>query len=119
MKTEGKIQQEIVMYFRNNYCLNFHNPKCLIFSVPNESSSKGETMRKLATGLLGGVSDLIVILPNKVLFFECKDDKGTQSDSQKQFQKDVQNLGFEYHLVRSLEDFRKIIQKHVVQHKKT
>ena len=45
-KTEAKIQQEIYAYFNNTFCLKHHTPRCIIFSVPNDSSSKEETMRK-------------------------------------------------------------------------
>ena len=111
MKTEAKIQQDIVMWYRNKFCLSFHEPKHLIFSVPNESSSKEETMRKMATGLLSGVSDIIIVQPCKVVFIEVKDNKGVQRENQKIFEQDVRNLGFEYYLVLSLEDFIKIIEK--------
>ena len=110
MKTEAKIQQEIVMWYRNKFCLNFHEPKHLIFSVPNESSSKDETMRKMATGLLPGVADIIIVQPNKIIFIEVKDSKGVQRENQKKFEQDVKKLGFEYYLVRSFEDFTKIIE---------
>lgn len=104
-KTESKIQQEIFMWFNNNFCLKFHNPQYCIFSVPNDSESKEETMRKKATGLLSGVSDLIVLFPNRAVFCEVKTPIGTQSDTQKDFQKHVESLGFEYILVRSLDEF--------------
>lgn len=105
-KTESAIQQEMVMWFRNNYCLKFHAPRCAIFSVPNERSNVREQMRMISTGLMSGVSDLICVLPNKVLFIEVKDTKGTQKPKQKEFQQTVELLGFEYHLVRSLDDFK-------------
>jgi hypothetical protein len=108
-KTEAKIQQLCWMWYKNNYCLNHHNPKHVIFAVPNDSSSKEETMRKLATGMLAGVSDFIVIQPNKVLFFEVKTETGKQQPNQKDFESSVTALGFEYYLVRSLEQFKKII----------
>ena len=108
-KTESRIQQEIVQWFRNNYCLKHHNPKCEIFSVPNERSNVKEQSRMIATGLKAGVADLIVLLPNgKTVFIECKDEKGRQSDKQISFEQSVSNLGFEYFVVRSLEDFQKI-----------
>lgn len=110
-KTESRIQQEIVMWFRNNYCRINNEPRCQIFSVPNERSNTKEQMRMLATGLLSGVSDLIVMIPDKVLFVEVKDEKGRQSAKQMDFQERAESLGFEYFLVRSLEDFKKIIQK--------
>jgi len=108
-KTEARIQQEIFIWYHNSYCLAHHVPRCSIFAVPNDSSSKEETMRKLATGMIAGVSDLIVLQPNKCMFFEVKTDIGRQSDKQKDFENIVRNLGFEYHLVRSLDDFKNII----------
>lgn len=105
-KTEAKIQQEMFMWYKNNYCLNHHNPKHVIFAVPNDSSSKEETMRKLATGMLPGASDLIVVQPNRVIFIEVKTDVGTQQDNQMQFEADVKALGFEYYVVRSLDHFK-------------
>ena len=104
-KSESKIQQEIVIWYRNNN-LNNNN---IIFSVPNEGKSAKEQMFKKATGLMSGVSDLICINNGEVLFIECKDLKGKQSENQKDFQKTIELQGFKYHLVRSLEEFQKII----------
>lgn len=105
-KSEAKTQQEIVRYFRNNYCLAFHKPQCSIFSVPNERNGV-QIMQKLKqTGLLSGVSDLIVLREGKVDFVEVKNAKGVQSERQKKFETMVKALGFDYHLVRSLEQFK-------------
>jgi hypothetical protein len=104
-KSESKIQQEIVIWYRNNN-LNNNN---IIFSVPNEGKSAKEQMFKKATGLMSGVSDLICINNGEVLFIECKDLKGKQSDKQKDFQNIVELQGFKYHLVRSLDEFKKIV----------
>ena len=109
MKAESRIQQEIVMWFRNNYCRVGMIPRCVIFSVPNESSSASEQMRKVQTGLMAGVSDLIVIMPNVNIYVECKDSKGRQSDKQIAFQEQVESLGFRYALVRSLDEFKAVI----------
>jgi hypothetical protein len=106
MKTESAIQQSIVIFYRNNYCLNHHSPQHAIFSVPNESKSKRETLQKKAIGMMSGVSDLIIIQPRRIIFVEVKTTTGVQSASQKRFQKIVTKLGFEYYLVRSLEDFK-------------
>lgn len=103
-KSESKIQQEIVIWYRNNN-LNNNN---IIFSVPNEGKSAKEQMFKKATGLMSGVSDLICINNGEVIFIECKDLKGKQSEKQKDFQKTIELQGFKYHLVRSLEEFKKI-----------
>jgi hypothetical protein len=105
MKPENKIQQEIVKYFRSNY----YN-KGLIFSVPNERSGGYMAMKDLLlTGLLSGVSDLVIVLPNKVLFVKVKNEIGKQSDKQKRFEQGVKDLNHEYHLVRSLKEFKNIL----------
>lgn len=109
-KTESKIQQEIVREFNNTYCLKHHNPRGIIFSVPNESRSQEETMYKKNIGLLPGASDLIVCKPcGEIVFVEVKDHKGRQRENQKEFQLRVEKLGFRYLLVRSLEEFKEKI----------
>lgn len=45
----------------------------------------------------------------RTFFIEVKTSKGKQSPSQKEFQKQVEALGGEYWIVRSLEDIIKII----------
>ena len=111
MKTEAKVQQELVVWFRNNYQRKGID-KGIIFSISNERDGGFMAMKDLLlTGLLSGVSDLIVVMKGKVIFVEVKNDIGRQSEKQIKFQKQVDNLGFEYHLVRSLEDFKNIIKK--------
>ena len=111
MKSENKIQQEAFMWYSNNFCLKHHNPRHVIFSVPNEGSNAKEQIYKKALGMKSGVSDMIVLQPNRVIFIEFKDQTGKQSENQKEFQQIVTNLGFEYHLVRSLDEFKCIIEK--------
>lgn len=105
--TENNLQQSIVLWYNNIYCLKHNNPRGMIFSIPNGGTRNiREAMTFKATGLLKGVSDLIVIFPNnKLCFIELKLQKGIQSDEQKDFECRVSSLGFEYHLIRSLEDF--------------
>ena len=110
MKCEAKIQQEIVCFFRNNYQRKGVD-KGIIFSVPNERAGGFMAIKNLLlTGLLSGVSDLIVILHDKILFIEVKNATGKQSPTQIKFQYQVENLGFSYHLVRTLKEFREIIE---------
>ena len=120
--TEEGIQGQCVAWFRNNYQRKGVD-KGVIFSVPNEGWAKLGLKKNLMyrvyktlelTGLLPGVSDLVVILSNKVIFVEMKDHKGTQSANQIKFQKQVENLGFSYYLVRTLEEFKIIITKNSI-----
>lgn len=107
LKTENRIQQEIIIFYRNSNLTTGN----IIFSVPNDSKDLKEQLRKKATGLMAGVSDLIVIHNGKVLFVECKDDKGRQSDKQKHFQELVEAQGFKYYIVRSLEEFKEKLKQ--------
>jgi hypothetical protein len=75
--------------------------------VPNGGyRTKSEAMKMKATGLVAGVSDLIIVQPNRVIFLELKDTNGRQSNEQKSFQEKITALGFEYWLIRSLEEFK-------------
>lgn len=102
--SESVIQQQIILHFRNNNLKNGN----LIFSIPNGGKSQLENSQKKNIGMLAGASDLIVLFPNRCVFVEVKTDVGYQSPTQKEFESQVKNLGFEYYLVRSLEDFKKI-----------
>ena len=62
-------------------------------------------------GLKSGVSDVVVLMPNKVLFVEFKAEKGVQTANQRNFQRAVEALGFEYHICRSVEEFKTRIQQ--------
>lgn len=130
-RLENNIQADIVMWFNNNYCLTIHNPRCFIFAVQNEMANQiaGAVKSKIpktlwsvvdktvkiilskATtfGFRKGVSDLIVVLPNKTLYIELKTETGKQRKEQEKFEKIIKDLGHEYHIVRSLDSFKNII----------
>ena len=112
MTPEDVIQQKCVIWFRNNYGLKTHNPRYLLFSVPNSGKDGKEQSYKKATGLMAGVADLILLMPNgKCIFVEMKTEKGKQSDDQKTFEDAVLKLGFTYIVCRSFEQFQEEIQK--------
>ena len=104
--TEDQLQQSIAIWFKNEYQMH---GKGLIFSCPNGGSRNMLEAKKLKqTGAMAGVSDLIVLLPSKCLFIELKAEKGTQSEVQKIFEERVKNLNFDYFIIRSLEEFKKL-----------
>jgi hypothetical protein len=101
MIKEDVIQAEIYKWFRNSH------PDNLIFSVPNGGTRNiREALLLKATGVVAGVSDLIIVRQNEVIFVEVKTEIGKQSKEQKKFQETVEKLSFKYLLVRSLEDFK-------------
>lgn len=98
-KSEFTIQVEIVEFCRKN--------NIICFSVPNEATRNNS--KYIKSGVLAGVSDLICINNGKVLFVEIKDYKGKQSDKQKDFEKLIISNDLNYYLVRSLDEFKKIV----------
>lgn len=108
MQSEDKLQATCFQWANNNYCLKHHKPRLSIFSVPNGGTrNKVEVMTLKSTGLKAGVSDLIALFPGKAVFFELKTETGRQSPEQIDFQTVVEALGFEYHLIRSFDQFKK------------
>lgn len=115
-KTEARIQQEIVKWFRNTYCLKHHELRSIILSIPN---NKNRLQREI--GMMSGASDLLVIYcfqrnrgmaeptTQYMLWIEVKTAIGVQSSTQKKFEKHIRQMGMEYHIVKSLEGFKKLL----------
>lgn len=99
---ERDLQCECVYWFRKTY------KNQLIFSCPNEfARAEAAAARKM--GMLRGVSDIIVVMPERVLFIEFKSDSGTQSLDQKRFQKKIERMGYTYAVVRTIKEFKDLI----------
>lgn len=108
--TESQIQAVCFKWFHNTHCLEHHSPRCIIFSVPNGGTRNPlEAITLSSTGLLPGVSDLIILTPNRILFIEVKTEAGTQSGAQKSFEARLKTLGYSYYLVRSLDEFKEVV----------
>jgi len=85
---EDIIQAQIFKWYHNEFCTKENNPKHIIFSVPNGAFvNKIQAMKLKATGLVAGVSDLIIVKPNELIFCEVKTETGSQSPEQKKFDK--------------------------------
>lgn len=102
--TENKIQGEIFMWFWNNHCLPVHKPRALMFHVPNENQHRLKNI-----GVVSGVSDLVMIYKGELYFVEVKTPDGVQSPKQKQFEQHVNDCHYTYVIVRSLDEFKRLI----------
>lgn len=102
-KPEYILQCKCVTWFKRNY------PNYIIFSVPNEATHRQSTYYA-KSGVLKGVSDLIIVSPQKIIFVELKAEKGYQRPEQKTFQSKIESLQQSYFLIRTLEDFKSIIR---------
>lgn len=60
-------------------------------------------------GVVSGVSDTVWAWKGKTYFIEFKTGKGRQSDEQKKFQLEMERQGFEYAIIRSLDEFKDFI----------
>ena len=109
---EHKIQTTCVKWFN----ITHHKLKGLLFAVPNGGRRDKVTAAKLkAEGVVAGVADLILLVPNKnhaALLIEMKTKTGKQSPSQKNWQKGLNPI-YKYVLCRSLEDFMREVNNYI------
>jgi hypothetical protein len=77
----------------------------LVIHVPNQAT-RGKYRY---SGLLPGAPDLIVIGNNRIYFMEVKKHNGKQSPSQMVVQRMIEERGFEYYVVRSLDDALSVV----------
>ena len=114
---EAKIQAECVLWLWNNK----PETRGLYFCVPNENTqSVYETKRqqmisgskRKAMGVVSGTSDTILLMARKgyhALCVEFKTEVGRQSEAQLRWESLVCSQGYKYVVVRSLEEFKKIV----------
>lgn len=97
----------------------------LYIAIPNENSRSGELSKKaqLLTGAIRknmgvtpGVADTALFMQRGLygaLFIEFKTEKGLQSKAQEWWQDAVQFQGYKYVVVRSLEQFKEVIEEYL------
>ncbi len=109
---EHRLQTACVRWFRLQYP-QLHGR---LFAVPNGGRRDSTTGAKLkAEGVLAGVADLILLKSNSrygALLIEMKTAKGTQQESQKQWQEIVQDE-YKYVICRSVEDFKREVDEYL------
>jgi hypothetical protein len=82
----------------------------LIFHVPNGGHRHIAVAKKLQRmGVLPGVADFLCFTPSRKIAIELKDQDGDQSKDQEKFEKRWRSLGGEYHLCRTLENFKSLV----------
>lgn len=62
-------------------------------------------------GVVAGVADMMYLSDNGLIAIEFKTVIGRQQAKQKQWQETIEAAGYKYHIVRSLDDFLKAINK--------
>lgn len=104
-KTEQNLQMNCVTWF------NWQYPKLrgLLFMNHNTPRNAIDGVKLKAMGLVAGVADMTFLHNNKAYFIELKTKTGKQSPNQIDWQKTISNEGFQYHIIRSLDEFKDLI----------
>lgn len=96
-------------------------PDVIVFHVPNGGlRSKPEAARLKWMGVLAGVLDLVLILPDgRSAYWECKTPVGRLSDDQKKFIAHLERMGHSWGTVRTIEDARAELTRLGIETKET
>lgn len=98
-KPENVLQVECVEWFRRMY------PHYIIFSTNNEAVRMNVKYYE-ESGMYRGISDLIVVAPQGVLFIELKIEFNKLCDFQLKCQEKLQAMGYVYRAVYCLDTFK-------------
>lgn len=120
--TEEAIQAEAFVWMWNAH----PETRGLYFSVLNETTPYRMTKEEQVVlgamrrrrGVVAGVSDNILLMPNKRYHFCCAEGKTTergsrQSEAQKAFQSNVERVGGYYFIYRTLSEFQAEIERYL------
>lgn len=121
---ESDIQQSCVAWFRRQYPAYSK----LLFAVPNGGARSTVEARIMSgEGVVAGVADVLLLVPSRQYHGLCMEFKRTairyvegkehrlktyQSPAQKEWQAAVESVGYKYAVVRSLEEFIKLINNY-------
>lgn len=111
---EHQIQCACVRWFSYQY----PQLKGRLFAVPNGGKRSRKTASEMkAEGVVPGVSDLILLKRNRdygALLVEMKTPKGSQTDTQKEWQRTMTADGeYRYVVCRSLDDFMREVNDYL------
>ncbi len=108
--SEDDLQAKCFQWFWNTY----PEHRRMLFAVPNGGHRDKITANRLkATGVVPGVSDLILVVLEGVIFIEMKTETGVQSKEQLDFQLKVESRGHWYYVVRTFNDFKELINSYI------
>lgn len=106
MATEQQIQAECVLWFHNTYPAE----RGMLHANNNNSVNRIAGNVAKSMGVVAGVSDLELIASGCIIFIEMKTQTGVQSAEQMAFALKVQARGHMYVIIRSVQEFKTLIQ---------
>jgi hypothetical protein len=105
-QSEWKIQASMVAWFGRN----FRDQRDLLCANNNNSQNRIAGARNNMIGIRSGRADLTLYWLGRAYHIEVKTPNGTQSESQREFQRLIESNGFTYHIVRSKDEFIELIR---------
>jgi hypothetical protein len=112
MKPEAQLQSACFRWFRMQYI----HLAWLYFAVPNGGSRNViEASNLKRQGVLSGIADTFLAVSTKLhhgLFVEFKHGKGRLTENQGIFKDEVENQGYGFAVVRSVDEFMEVIKKY-------
>lgn len=111
---EHRIQRSCVRWFN----LKHKELRGRLFAVPNGGRRDAATAARLKEeGVVAGVSDLILLVPNRyygALLIEMKTQRGKQSQSQVDWEKIITSTGeYKYVVCHSIDDFISEVEEYL------
>lgn len=104
--SEDAIHVNCYTWFHNSY----PELRGLLCYNLNNSRNNVDGARNKAKGLQPGRSDLVLYWQGRAIMIEFKTQTGTQEPAQVKWEALIRKHGFEYHLIRSLEEFQHLIR---------
>ncbi len=104
-KLEDRLQSDCYTWFHNE----FPELRGLLCYNLNNSRNKVRAMMDKAMGLQKGRSDMVFYYQGRAVMIELKTDTGRQSKEQIEWECKIKSAGFDYKIIRSLEEFQGLI----------
>jgi hypothetical protein len=102
--SEDKLQSECYLWFHNTY----PELRGLLCYNLNNSMNRIRGMMDKSMGLQPGRSDMVFYYQGRAVMIEFKTLDGRQSKVQMEWQQKIQQAGFYYYIIRSLEEFQQL-----------
>lgn len=109
--SEIKLQAACFQWFWNNY----PEHRGLLYMNYNNAKNKTHGAILKAIGMVAGVADLTLLTANGAVFIELKTEAGKQSQAQIAWCEKVRQFGYEYHIVRTLEEFHELVRQRMAR----
>jgi hypothetical protein len=105
--SEIQLQAACFQWFWNTY----PDERGLLYMNYNNAKNQSHGAILKAIGMVAGVADLTLLTKNGAMFIELKTEVGKQSPTQKQWEAKVREYGYQYHVVRTLEEFKSLVNQ--------